>query len=198
MAEEKKDVETLEGQGAEEQKEQSQPEKKYTDEEVNNISVKNSKKAVAKLMKELGITEKTDRAKVKELIEKAQLDKQEEPETDGAEQNSRAAAELAEARAMAEGAVLEAVMLAAHVKADKVSKAVKLIDRADCLDDDGKFSREKASAAVTELLKTWTELTDKAEDGGPGFSIGVDGQEDKSKKEPARKTAQKSWNRFNY
>lgn len=128
MAEEKKDVETLEGQGAEEQKEQSQPEKKYTDEEVNNISVKNSKKAVAKLMKELGITEKTDRAKVKELIEKAQLDKQEEPETDGAEQNSRAAAELAEARAMAEGAVLEAVMLAAHVKADKVSKAVKLID----------------------------------------------------------------------
>ena len=50
MAEEKKDVETLEGQGAEEQNKQTQPEKKYTDEEVNNISVKNSKKAVAKLM----------------------------------------------------------------------------------------------------------------------------------------------------
>ena len=46
MAEENKNVETLEGQGNEEQKEQSQPEKKYTDEEVNNISVKNSKKAV--------------------------------------------------------------------------------------------------------------------------------------------------------
>lgn len=196
MAEENKNVETTEGQGNEEQKEQTPPEKKYTDEEVNNISVKNSKKAVAKLMKELGITEKTDRAKVKELIEKAQLDKQEEPETDGAGQSAQAA-ELAEARAMAEGAVLEAVMLAAHVKADKVSKAVKLIDRADCLDDDGKFSREKASAAVTELLKTWTELTDKAEDGGPGFSIGGDGQEDK-KKEPAKKTVQKSWNRFNY
>ncbi|MEE0063721.1 MAG: hypothetical protein UEY93_01425 [Acutalibacteraceae bacterium] len=50
MTEEKKDVETLEGQGAEEQNKQTQPEKKYTDEEVNNISVKNSKKAVAKLM----------------------------------------------------------------------------------------------------------------------------------------------------
>ncbi len=72
MAEENKNVETPEGQGNEEQNEQTQPEKKYTDEEVNNISVKNSKKAVAKLMKELGITEKTDRAKVKELIEKAQ------------------------------------------------------------------------------------------------------------------------------
>lgn len=46
----KKDVETLEGQGNDEQNEQTQPEKKYTDEEVNNISVKNSKKAVAKLM----------------------------------------------------------------------------------------------------------------------------------------------------
>lgn len=174
MAEEIKDVETTEEQGGEEQKEQTQPEKKYTDEEVNNISVKNSKKAVAKLMKELGITEKTDRAKVKELIEKAQLDKQDEPETDGARQSAQAA-ELAEARAMAENAVLEAVMLAAHVKADKVARAVKLIDRADCLDDDGKFSREKASAAVNELLKTWTELTDKGEDGGPGFSIGGDG-----------------------
>lgn len=184
MAEENKNVETTEGQGNEEQNEQTQPEKKYTDEEVNSISVKNSKKAVAKLMKELGITEKTDRAKVKELIEKAQLDKQEEPETDGAEQNSRAAAELAEARAMAEGAVLEAVMLAAHVKADKVSKAVKLIDRADCLDDDGKFSREKASAAVTELLKTWTELTDKAEDGGPGFSIGGTVRKTRARKSP--------------
>ena len=50
MAEEKKDVETLEGQGTEEQNKQTQPEKKYTDEEVNNISVKNSKKAVAKLI----------------------------------------------------------------------------------------------------------------------------------------------------
>lgn len=197
MAEENKNVETTEGQGNEEQNEQTQPEKKYTDEEVNNISVKNSKKAVAKLMKELGITEKTDRAKVRELIEKAQLDKQDEPETDGAGQSTQAA-ELAEARAMAENAVLEAVMLAAHVKADKVAKAVKLIDRADCLDDDGKFSREKASAAVNELLKTWTELTDKGEDGGPGFSIGGDGQEDKNKKNPAKKTAQKSWNRFNY
>lgn len=67
MAEENKNVETTEGQGAEEQKEQSQPEKKYTDEGVKNISVKNSKKAVTKLMKELGITEKTDRAKVREL-----------------------------------------------------------------------------------------------------------------------------------
>lgn len=47
---EKKDVETPEGQGNDEQNEQTQPEKKYTDEEVNNISVKNSKKAVAKLM----------------------------------------------------------------------------------------------------------------------------------------------------
>lgn len=50
MAEENKNVENTEVQGNEEQNEQTQPEKKYTDEEANNISVKNSKKAVAKLM----------------------------------------------------------------------------------------------------------------------------------------------------
>ena len=50
MAEENKNVENTEVQGNDEQNEQSQPEKKYTDEEANNISVKNSKKAVAKLM----------------------------------------------------------------------------------------------------------------------------------------------------
>lgn len=64
----KKDVETLEGQGAEEQKEQSQSEKKYTDEEVNNISVKNSKKAVAKLMNILYECKKSHR-----LLQKAGL-----------------------------------------------------------------------------------------------------------------------------
>lgn len=94
MSEEIKDVETTEEQGGEEQKEHTPPEKKYTDEEVNNISVKNSKKALAKLMKELGITEKTDRAKVRELIEKAQLDKQDEPDGTG---QSAQSAELAEA-----------------------------------------------------------------------------------------------------
>lgn len=50
MAEENKNVENTEVQGNDEQNEQTQPEKKYTDEEANNISVKNSKKAVAKLM----------------------------------------------------------------------------------------------------------------------------------------------------
>ncbi|GEM_PF-6443730 len=73
MADENKDVNTS---GAEDQEQQGanepqQPEKKYTDEDVNGISAKNSAKAVNKLMKELGITDKTDRAKVKELIEKS-------------------------------------------------------------------------------------------------------------------------------
>ena len=73
MADENKDVNTS---GAEDQEQQGanepqQPEKKYTDEDVNDISAKNSAKAVNKLMKELEITDKTDRAKVKELIEKS-------------------------------------------------------------------------------------------------------------------------------
>ena len=35
-------------------------EKKYTDDDVNNISKKNSEKAVNKLLKELGITDKEE------------------------------------------------------------------------------------------------------------------------------------------
>lgn len=201
MAEETKDVSTeisdAGGQGA---AEEQQPEKKYTDEDVNNISTKNSAKAVAKLMKELGITDKTDRAKVKALLEKAALE--DDAKGTGATEDAQAsqlAAALAEAQATAENAILENILLAAHVKAEKVARAAKLVDRKDCLDEEGKFDRDKASAAVTELLKDWTELIEKAEDGKVGFQIGADGQQDnKSKKTTTNGAAQKSWNRFNY
>lgn len=154
---------------------QTPPEKKYTDEDVNNISTKNSAKAVAKLMKELGITKKTDKAKVKALIEKAALDEAAADNSGTGEDTSQLTAALAEAQATAENAVLENLMLSAHVQAGKVARAAKLIDRKDCLDDDGKFSREKAAAAVTELLKDWTDLVDKPDGGKVGFSIGADG-----------------------
>lgn len=179
-----------------------EPEKKYTDDDVNKISTKNSAKAVAKLMKELGITDKTDRAKAKAILEKAALDEAAAHKDDGANDNnaqtSQFAAALAEAQATAENAILENILLAAHVKAEKVERAAKLVDRKDCLDEDGNFDREKATAAVTALLKDWTELVEKTEDGKTGFTIGADGQQDKSKETTKKGTAQKSWNKFNY
>lgn len=46
----------------------NEPEKKYTDDDVNNISKKNSEKAVNKLLKELGIT---DKEKAKKILAEA-------------------------------------------------------------------------------------------------------------------------------
>lgn len=46
----------------------TEPEKKYSEEEMNGISKKNSEKAVAKVLKELGIT---DKVKAKEILSKA-------------------------------------------------------------------------------------------------------------------------------
>ena len=46
----------------------TEPEKKYTDDDVNNISKKNSEKAVNKLLKELGIT---DKEKAKKILAEA-------------------------------------------------------------------------------------------------------------------------------
>ena len=43
----------------------TEPEKKYSEEEMNGISKKNSEKAVAKVLRELGIT---DRVKAKEIL----------------------------------------------------------------------------------------------------------------------------------
>ena len=199
MADENKDVNTsgAEDQEQQEAKEPQQPEKKYTDEDVNNISAKNSAKAVNKLMKELGITDKTDRAKVKELIEKSNLNGTNEGSPDPA-QSDAIARELEEARAEAQNAKLENILLSLRVKPEKVARAVKLIERAECLDEDGKFDSEKAKTAVTELLKEWPELVAKEENNGVGFSIGSDGQQDASKGKDKKPPVQKSWNRFNY
>lgn len=45
-----------------------EPENKYTDDDVNNISKKNSEKAVNKLLRELGIT---DKEKAKKILAEA-------------------------------------------------------------------------------------------------------------------------------
>ena len=175
-----------------------EPEKKYTEEEMNGISKKNSEKAVAKLLKELGIT---DKVKAKEILAKAAEDeaKAASSESNGTdEQMSQIQQALAKERERADGAVLESLLLAAHVDAKKVTKAARLVERDKCVDDDGNFDREKASAQVAELLKEWPELIAKADEGNVGFVIGGDGKPDaEQKKTPEKKVPQKRWNRFN-
>lgn len=62
MAEEVNNTENTENgnaqQGTETGVANTEPEKKYSEEEMNGISKKNSEKAVAKVLKELGITDR--------------------------------------------------------------------------------------------------------------------------------------------
>lgn len=174
----------------------TEPEKKYSEEEMNGISKKNSEKAVAKVLRELGIT---DRVKAKEILSKAAAEEAANSENNGTgEEMSQIQQALAKERERADGAVLESLLLAAHVDAKKVTKAARLVEHDKCVDDDGNFDREKASAQVAELLKEWPELVVKADEGNVGFVIGGDGKQGADqKKTPERKVPQKRWNRFN-
>ena len=175
-----------------------EPEKKYTEEEMNGISKKNSEKAVAKLLKELGIT---DKVKAKEILAKAAEDeaKAANSENNGTgKEMSQIQQALAKERERADGAVLESLLLAAHVDAKKVTKAARLVERDKCVDEDGNFDRDKASEQIAGLLKEWPELVVKVDEGNVGFVIGGDGKQGADqKKTPEKKVPQKRWNRFN-
>lgn len=163
-------------------------EKKYTDADVNNISKKNSEKAVNKVLKELGITDKEEAKQI--LADAAAKKAAQQPP---AQDDTR----VAELTASLENSVLENIMLGEHVKPEKVARAVKLIERKDCLDDEGNFSRDKATEAVKKLFEEWPELAEKADGKSVGFSIGGDGKQTTASAGTAQPVKQKSWNRFN-
>lgn len=82
----------------------TEPEKKYSEEEMNGISKKNSEKAVAKVLKELGIT---DKVKAKEILSKAVAEEAANSENNGAgEEMSQIQQALAKERERADGAVI--------------------------------------------------------------------------------------------
>lgn len=179
-------------------------EKKYSEEEMNGIVKKNNEKTVAKLLKELGIS---DKEKAKAILARAAEEEAKAQAsasgnaTAGAEAvTAQHQAELEGARAEASRVRIENLLLSSSVRPEKVERAAKLIDIADCLDEDGNFDKGKAEEAVKALLKEWPELLPaKADDSTVGFTIGGDGQQ--TKKEPGtakKRIAQKPWNRHNY
>ena len=150
---------------------------------------KNSEKAVSKMLKDLGITD-VDKAK-KILADAAAAE-------DASQSVGQDDTRVAELNASLEASVLENIMLTEHVNPEKVARAVKLIDRADCLDDEGKFSRDKATEAVKKLFSEWPELAVKADERQVGFAIGGDGKQNTAPAGADKPVTQKSWNRFNH
>lgn len=192
---ETKGTDTQENTEQENENSAQEPEKKYTEEEMNGISKKNSEKAVNKPLKELGIT---DKVKAKEILLQAAAKEAVGSEKDGTdEQTTQFQQALAKERERADNAVLESLMYSANVDAKKIARAVKLVEREKCIGEDGSFDRDKAAEQITELVKEWPELVKTAENSNAGFVIGGDGQEDGNQNPPPKKPIRHSWNKFN-
>ena len=157
-----------------EQKEtKSSDEKKYTDKELNDISLKNEQKALAKQLKELGID---DVEKAKSILAKAKEEEEKAKSVDEKTQEAIKKAEKATLEAI--NAKIENALLRKNVKDEKVTRAVRLVDKKNILDEDGSLDQSKLDAEIEELLKDFPELISKTEEDKKGFKIGDDGKEE--------------------
>ena len=177
MAEtETKATETQQEETKQEQTEQA-AEKKYTDADVNTISKKNSDKAVAKILKELGI-DATDegRAAAKKILAdaKATADAQKTEQQKTEESNGKVNAAIARA-ALAEATL---ALVGKGVPAERAARFAKLMDLSRVADENGDTDADKMAAEVDALLKTFPEALPKDE-GKVGFKVGSNGKETK-------------------
>ena len=159
---------------ASEEKETKSEEKKYTDKELNDISLKNEQKALAKQLKDLGID---DVEKAKSILAKAREEEEKAKSIDEKTQEAIKRAEKATLEAI--NAKIENALLRKNVKDEKVTRAVRLVDKKNILNEDGSLDQSKLDDEIEELLKDFPELISKTEEDKKGFKIGDDGKEDK-------------------
>lgn len=159
---------------ASEEKETKSEEKKYTDKELNDISLKNEQKALAKQLKDLGID---DVEKAKSILAKAREEEEKAKSVDEKTQEAIKRAEKATLEAI--NAKIENALLRKNVKDEKVTRAVRLVDKKNILNEDGSLDQSKLDDEIEELLKDFPELISKTEEDKKGFKIGDDGKEDK-------------------
>lgn len=148
-------------------------EKKYTDKELNDISLKNEQKALAKQLKDLGID---DVEKAKSILAKAKEEEEKAKSVDEKTQEVIKRAEKATLEAI--NAKIENALLRKNVKDEKVTRAVRLVDKKNILDEDGSLDQSKLDAEIEELLKDFPELVSKSDEDKKGFKIGSDGKEE--------------------
>lgn len=170
-AEEVKD--TAKETKASEEKETKSEEKKYTDKELNDISLKNEQKALAKQLKDLGID---DVEKAKSILAKAREEEEKAKSVDEKTQEAIKRAEKATLEAI--NAKIENALLRKNVKDEKVTRAVRLVDKKNILNEDGSLDKSKLDDEIEELLKDFPELISKTEEDKKGFKIGDDGKEE--------------------
>lgn len=155
--------------------EKVEEEKKYTDKQLNDISLKNEQKAVNKMLKDLGID---DIEKAKGILAKAKEEEEASKSVDEKTQETIKRAEKAELDAI--NSKIENAMLRKGIKSEK---AVRLVDKKNILDEKGQLDQSKLNTEIDELLKEFPALIEKQQDEKVGFKIGGDGKQDKPEDE---------------
>lgn len=158
---------------ADEKKETKSEEKKYTDKELNDISLKNEQKALAKQLKDLGID---DVEKAKAILAKAKEDEEKAKSVDEKTQEAIKKAEKATLEAI--NAKIENALLRKGINEKKVTRAVRLVEKKNVLDKDGELDQSRLETEIEDLLKDFPELIAKVEEEKKGFKIGDDGKEE--------------------
>ncbi len=159
-------------------------EKKYSDKELNDISTKNTSKALAKQLKELGID---DVEKAKSILAKAKEEEEASKSVD--EKTQELTQKLDKARLETINARIENALLRKGVSDSRVERATRLIDKANILDENGEIDTGKLSVEIESTIKEFPELISKKEEEKKGFKIGGDGQEDKKDQSSALASA---------
>lgn len=158
--------------------EKVEEEKKYTDKQLNDISLKNEQKAINKMLKELGID---DVEKAKGILAKAKEEEEAAKSVDEKTLELQKAKDKAQLEAI--NTRIENAMLRKGIKDEKVERAVRLIDKQNILDEKGQFDSGKLNTELEELLKVFPELIEKTQEEKVGFQIGGDGKQDKPEDE---------------
>lgn len=153
-------------------------EKKYTDKQLNDISLKNEQKAVNKMLKDLGID---DIEKAKGILAKAREEEEAAKSVD--EKTLELQKEKDKAQLDAINSRIENAMLRKGVKDEKIERAVRLVDKKNVLDEKGQLDIGKLNTELEDLLKDFPELISKQDDEKVGFKIGADGKQDKPEDE---------------
>ena len=148
-------------------------EKKYSDKELNDISLKNEQKALARQLKDLGID---DVEKAKSILAKAREEEEKAKSVDEKTQEAIKRAEKATLEAI--NAKIENALLRKGINEKKVTRAVRLVEKKNVLDKDGELDQSKLEAEIDDLLKDFPELITKTGEEKKGFKIGDDGKEE--------------------